>query len=570
MTRDKLFPYRLVIVFILLTMNLIQGTEIKLRSLAKQAFETVYDFYPVSATYVGFHQYDNRLAHYSTESVTNFVNKLQTILTEVEKINPAILSTDEQIDRELLISNLKMVIFQLKKLNHWQKNPTLYVDECIQGIYLLLLRDFARLSEPAQNVIKRLAQVPRVLSEARQNIINPCRTFTITAIEELKTGEKFIDQSAKELSRKFPELNKDLMTRLRQAIKAMGDYRKELLKILPELDDNFAVGKENFDYMLRTDLFLSFDSDSLLRFGENVFAQTDARINALINQKQKYEMTHPRPGEPALFPPKEFSKKDIIAYEEQEIDSMRVWVASREVATVPDYIGKITVVETPPFLRGILPGLALRPAGPLDSVQTSYLYIRPIPDLIDFETRQYYYHAVKYRRWKSGIVHEAYPGHHFQLSIANHHPSLIRKLQGNTLMIEGWALYCEQMVVDNGLYPDDLFKELRWLGGVRFRAARIILDVMLQTGKMNFDDAVKFMLDRFGPDTAYYQAEVLRYCLSPTQPLSYLVGKTQIMELRDEYRKKMGDQYSLKDFHDKLLAEGSIPISLIQKKLLNQ
>ena len=549
--------------------NINPATEITLQSLAKEFIDAFTAFHPVDATNIGIHQFDDRLSHYSTEEVTTYVKTLQNILSKAEQIKPEPLPIDEQIDRELLIANLKMELFQFEKLNHWQQNPNFYVDECIQGIYLLLLRDFAPLSVRAKNIAKRFAEVPRVLDEASQNIKNPSRTHTIAAIEELKTGETFFDQTTKELSKKIPELKQELLAGVKPAIKAMRSYQGKLKKLLPFLKADFAIGKDNFDYMLKTEHFLLFDSDSLLRIGEDALAKADFAINALRNRKQDYEMTHPKPEKPELIPPKDFSKPDILAYEASEIDSMKEWVSSHGIATVPDYLGKLVVVETPIFLRPILPGLAMRPAAIIDSVQTSYLYIPPIPDRLDAEAKNYYYNVIKYRQWKGGVVHEGYPGHHFQLSLANHQPSLIRKLQWNTTIIEGWALYCEQMVADQRLYPDDLFSDLRWLGGEKFRAARIILDVKLQTGKMTFDEAVNFLVDNFGPDTAYYQAEVRRYCLTPTQPMSYLVGKRQILELRDEYRKKMGNKYSLKDFHDKLLAEGSIPINLIQKKLLN-
>lgn len=560
----------LITLLILLNKNMAQENTSILDSLANDFIETLLESRPVSATLVGNHKYDDRLSHHSVKQVEHLVKKFQELLTKTELIDQGNFTIDKQIDQELLISNLKMEIFQLEKLRFWQKNPTLYVDECIQGIYLLLLRDFAPISVRARNVALRLAEIPRVINEAQQNIKDPPKTFTIAAIEELQTGEKFIDQSTKELSKQIPELRKALMTNAKQAIKAMAGYRKELQKLLPKLKDNFAIGKENFDYILKTDHFLTFDSDSLLRLGENIFAKTDFAINVISQRKIEYEMKLPKSKKPELILPKEFSRQDILAHQEQEIDSMRVWVKNNAIATIPDYLGNIDIVETPSFLKGIIPGLALRPAGPLDSVQTSYLYTPPIPNQMDDTTKYWYYIRVNNHLWRNGILHECYPGHHFQFSIANRHPSLIRKLQASTTMIEGWALYCEQMVVDNGLYPDDLFKELYWLSGVKFRAARVILDVMLQTGKMTFDEAVKFLLDRFGTNTTYYQKEVRRYCLMPTQPMSYLVGKTLIMELRDEYKQKMGDKYSLKDFHDKLLAEGSIPISLIRRKLLSQ
>ncbi|MBM3323345.1 DUF885 domain-containing protein, partial [candidate division WOR-3 bacterium] len=212
--------------------------------------------------------------------------------------------------------------------------------------------------------------------------------------------------------------------------------------------------------------------------------------------------------------------------------------------------------------------IAMEPAAPLDSVQTSYMYIPPVPDPLDSASRADYFRRTLNHGPRGGIVHEGFPGHHFQMSLANHHSSFIRRLQWHTPLVEGWALYCEQAVVEQGLYPPDPFPDLRWLGGVKFRAARVIVDVQLHTGRMSYDDAWRFMARNCWADSAFMQAEVRRYCMSPGQPMSYLLGKTQLLALREEYRARMGEQFTTRDFHDRLLAEGSIPVSLIRRKLL--
>jgi uncharacterized protein (DUF885 family) len=122
--------------------------------------------------------------------------------------------------------------------------------------------------------------------------------------------------------------------------------------------------------------------------------------------------------------------------------------------------------------------------------------------------------------------------------------------------------------VEQGLYGPDPFPQRRWLGGVKFRAARIVVDASLHTGRMGYGDALRFMMEQFGPDTAFFSGEVRRYCLSPGQPMSYLVGKTQIMALREDFRRQQGEQFSLRDFHNRLLGEGSVPVALIRRKLL--
>jgi uncharacterized protein (DUF885 family) len=540
----------------------------ELQSLGKKVYATLWEFHPVNATYQGFHQYDDHLGRYTPKTVAEVTKKLKGYIQDVDKISPLTLSPDDQIDRELLVSNLEMELFRLEKLRTWESNPMVYADECVGGVYYLLLRDFAPLQGRAKSTAQRMTEVPRVLEDARKNVKDPPRIYVFSAIEELKTGEEFYAQTAKDLGEQFPGLKKELSANSAKAVQAMRAYREEMEKSLPSLKDDFAMGKENYDYLLKTAHFLPFDSDSLLRLGERMLAWSDSLIKVQQKAKEAYDKAHPQPPEPFVPAPRDFSKKDLLAYDAREIDSMRAWVRDKNIATVPDYVGKLEVMEIPPFLRGIIPGIAMEPPAPLDSVQTSYFYIHPIPEPLDSARRQRYFDSARFRRWKGSVVHEGYPGHHLQLSLANHHPSLIRKMQGDIPLIEGWALYCEQMAVDQGLYPDDGFPDLYWLGGVEFRAARVILDVKLHTGKMTYDEAWRFMVREVGADTDFAQGEVRRYCLEPGQPMSYLVGKAQILALREEYRRKMGRHFSLKDFHDRLLAEGSIPLPLIRRKLL--
>jgi len=397
---------------------------------------------------------------------------------------------------------------------------------------------------------------------------DPPRLFAQAAIEELSDAEDFFTESATELGKEVPELSARLASSAKQARAAVRSWRAELQKSLPRLKDSFAMGKADFDYLLATDKFLDFDSDSLLRLGESLFAATGERQKARrLVQSVELKKHPPEPprDEPA---PETYSKPDILADEQEEGDSMRAWVERSNTATVPSWVGPLKVVETPAFLRRVIPGIAMEGAAPLDSVQQGVMYVPPLPETLNADQRRLYFNVGRRRGYRGSIVHEGLPGHHFQLSIANHNPSFIRRLQFNTPLIEGWALYCEQMVVEQGLYPPDSFSDLRWLGGVWFRAARVIVDAKLHTGRMSYDDAWKFMVENCWPDTQFFQAEVRRYCLSPGQPMSYLVGKTQILALRDEYRRKRGDRFTLKDFHDRLLAEGSIPVSLIRRKLL--
>jgi uncharacterized protein (DUF885 family) len=546
------------------------GASGRLDSLGRAAFRTLWEFHPVDATRCGFHEFDGRLGDYSPARTAALKLAVNRLLSRLDALDTLTLSLDDRIDRELLVSNLKMELFWLDRFKLLERNPFFYSDECIGGVYYVLLRDFAPLPVRALRAAERMEDVPRFIKQAQANIKNPPRLYTEAAIDELQDAERFFKESAAELGKQVPELAARLAAAADKAVNSVRAWRAGLELELPRLSDSFAMGREKFDYLLATDKFLDFGSDSLLRMGENLFERTDSVMKVLREEEAEVHKRHP-PEPPKDEPaPAGFSKRDVLADEQTEVDSMRVWVECSNTATVPAWVGPLRVVETPAFLRRVIPGIAMEGAAPLDREQTGYMYIPPLPDRFDTALARRYYNSGRRHGHRGGIVHEGLPGHHFQISVANHNPSFIRRLQFNTPLIEGWALYCEQMVVEQGLYPPDSFPDLRWLGGVWFRAARIIVDAKLHTGKMSYDDAWKFMVDKCWPDTAFFKAEVRRYCLSPSQPMSYLVGKTQILALRDEYRRKAGDKFSLRDFHDRLLAEGSIPVSLIRRKLLTE
>ncbi len=539
--------------------------SLRLEALARRTYEAIWTFRPVAATRAGVHKGEARLSSYTPARVAAYVRKLKALLTELEGIDTARLSLDGRIDWLLLRANLGGELFWFVRQPQWQKNPVLYADECLGGVYYLVLYDYAPLKRRAAAVAGRMAEVPWLLAEARRNVKFPPRLFAEAAIEMLQAGTDFFQKTATALAESCPALRRNLLGSAQRAVRAMDDYRRELEAVLPSLPDSFAMGRTDYEFLLQKVKFLDFGVDSLVALGERMYAWSDSLSRELRAQKARAESLNPQAEKGEEPAPEGFSKQELLAYYRAEVDSMRAWVANSGFATVPDYVGKLGVMETPAFLLGVIPGLAMEPAMALDSNQDATILIATIPEEFDSAQREYYYRRMRNRRFRGAVVHEGFPGHHFQICRANHHPSLIRRLQGDDCFIEGWALYCEQAVVEHGLYPPDPFPQLGWLGGVKFRSARVILDAKLHTGEMSYDQAVNFLLERFGADTASYRAEVKRYCLTPTQPLSYVVGKAQIMELRQEYLQR---GHTLREFHDRLLSEGSIPLSLVRRKLL--
>jgi uncharacterized protein (DUF885 family) len=216
----------------------------------------------------------------------------------------------------------------------------------------------------------------------------------------------------------------------------------------------------------------------------------------------------------------------------------------------------------------MITGIAYQPAGPFDSVQQGYFYVRPVPEDLDRAQLEARYRYVHRRGFRGSVVHEAYPGHHLQLQLSGRHPDPVRRWSQNMMLVEGWALYCEEEVYHHGLFGhEDPVQWLGVLGGIRFRAMRIVADVMLHTGQFSYEECVDWAIDALHITSEsskdYIRREIRRYTYQPTYQMSYLMGKREIMKLRETAMARDGENFDLKAFHDALLAEGSIPPTLL-------
>jgi uncharacterized protein (DUF885 family) len=383
--------------------------------------------------------------------------------------------------------------------------------------------------------------------------------FIETASEALDEGIKLIDDVCLELTTKFPNRAAEIKTAKDKAEMALRDFNLYCRDLQQSAKGSYSIGKKNLEFLLSDVHLLDTDSDSLLALGNNLYAQTDSEMTALEKRLPPAD-TMPRYGIPSL------SKDDVLSYYRWEIAQMRDYVIQSGYATIPDNFGQCIPMEIPTFMRGIIRGIAYEPPAPLDSFQNGFFYVRPLPDTFTEKQKADYLSYIYRRSFRGSIVHEGYPGHHLQLLLANRNQSKIRKIQQDNVLVEGWALYCEEMTYRQGLYGDDLRQWDGVLGGIQFRAVRIIVDIGLQTGRFTPQTALDFMNEKLGKNDYYYTAEIRRYCAYPTQALSYLTGKTMILRMRDKAKSIEGDKFDLKHFHDRLLSEGSISPVLIAQK----
>jgi uncharacterized protein (DUF885 family) len=538
------------------------GWASDLAVLSDEVLEEILDFHPITATHLGVHRYDARMPDYSENARKVKLRRFKELNERLKEIDTLMLSADDLVDYYLLGSFLDDEIFDLEVRNVYVQNPLLYVQSCINGVYSILIRHSTSTQTRLQAISARLKHIPVFLDTACQNIKNPPNILCDIGVEQLGEAERFIESVYERFKDSLTVADREEFRQAKIAtVAAMMRFAYWLEK--NQSDTFFSLGEENYNYKLRHVHFVNMTADSILKIGEYYLTSSKRMIDSLG------QIATPASRRLVALPP-DFGKKDVEHYRRDEIEALRDFVKEANFVTIPDCVGSIEVIETPSFLSVLIPGMAMIPPGPFDASNTSYFLVPPVPLSFDIAEAEYYYNYIDNRLFRGAVVHEAYPGHHLQLSIASKHPSTVRRAFQDLFFVEGWAMYCEEIMARGGLYGDTIGAMINFLEGVRYRAARIVVDVKLQTDVFTYEEALQFMVDIFGGGEDYYAREIKRYISNPIQPSSYLIGKIQLLQLREDYRRLAGDEFVLKDFHDDLLSHGSIPVELIKKLILQK
>jgi hypothetical protein len=339
---------------------------------------------------------------------------------------------------------------------------------------------------------------------------------------------------------------------IESASTSIGEFADYLDSLSVEADPGFALGRENLIRLLELKHLIREDPEDLADYATHVIAAARKRLEELPASGGRLDFD--TTAALALTP------EGVLDLYRVEAESVLAFIARKDLMTAPAE-GKLEIAATPEFLKGMIPGHSYLPPGPLDETQVGRFYV-PLPAVFGPEDGMAYQRDFESGRLAASVIHEAYPGHHLQITTANRAPSLARKLQANVFAMEGWALYCEELIAEQGYGGPDGIR--RMLEGTIFRAARVIVDIRLQLGQYSLDEAIEFMINETGAPRSYLEKEVRRYAVEPAQAMSYIIGKREIEELRDDVRGEMGEDFTLKTFHDNLLSCGSIQPYLLR------
>ncbi len=527
--------------------------------LVEARFRRIVGDHPDFATFIGIHTEDHRLGNGERDAVLAEIAEDRTHLAAIEAIDPVGLSATVRFERDLEIHNLKRDIFDAEEVRIWERRSTA-LDGVGDPLFGLFARDFAPLPERLEAIASRLEATPAFLDASRSRAVQPqVRLWQTIEIETAGEIPSLFDEivAAGETALGPAELRR-LKRAADGARSAVADYRTWLETTLADGTDDWALGRERYDELVGLRAFDGLDADDILAVGEEQLAlNAEARVAAAreIDPNvpeptvvDRIKSDHPRTFEAALT-----AYRDVMV-------RARHHLIERDIVTVPDD-ERIEVIPTPEYIRNVIPFAAYFDPPKFDADPNGIYIVTPSVGDDPNAMREHNYSSIS-----NTSIHEAYPGHHLQLSVAGKHPSLTRALTNAPEFVEGWGMYSEQMMREQGFDDAPNFRLNMYTDAI-WRACRIILDVRMHRGELGVDESIRFMVDRTSFEEANARAEVLRYTYTPTYQLSYLLGKVLLLQLRADEAARLGPAFSLKRFHDTLLRNGSLPVSFHRRLL---
>ncbi len=535
---------------------------------AEMWLERLLEMAPVAATRFGDHRWDDRLGDYTPEAIEAQHQEILAAVDEFRGMDPSDFSLDGRIDHTVLVHILESFIRQHEELETHLRNPSEYLNEVTGGVFVLIIKDFAPLSERLHSALARVREVPRVLQEGQANII-PTRVPRVWAEIALEQAQ----QAAGLLAALLPSLAAEAAPEIQQEMAEAGQVAGQAIQkyatflqdeVLPQAAGDFAVGAKLFNEMLREEHMVDYDAERLLEIGWEQFRLTKALMEETARQIDPHKTVRELLEEAKADHP---TAEGLLDAYREAMSAARQYVIDHDIATIPEN-ETLRIIETPVYMRPVIPYAAYMAPGILEERQDGIFIVTPVDPNAPPEEQEQKLRGHSRTKLPVTALHEAYPGHHLQLVWANRQRTIPRRMSSflSSLFIEGWAFYCEELMEQLG-YIAAPVQRLGRLSDQLWRAARIIIDVSLHTRGMPVDQAVDFLVQECQLEPANALAEVRRYTLSPTQPQSYLMGKLAILELVEDYR-QANPGASMREIHDAILGCGSLPPRLMRQRLL--
>src|SRR5438105_4781575 len=531
---------------------------------------------PEDATELGDHRFDGRLTDYSPEARAKDLSTQKEFRDKLNTIDAPQLTGANNIDFRILKENIDYEIFRAEELKEPEWNPLVYMQSSANSLYLLVARNFAPAEKRVPNLRQRMEKIPGVIAQAKANLQHPPRVHTETAIEQTQGAINLVREGLSPLLDRAPQMKEELSPLQEKTAAALDDYKKWLQNdLLPRSDGNFRLGAEKFRKKLRFALASDLSMEEILKRAQADLQQTQTAIyETALPLYKKYSqnaddkiLTDKHKVTAAVLDKLAEQHPDdatIVGYAKDVVTEATDFVKSHSLVTVPNT--PLDVIAMPEFKRGVAVAYC-ESHGPVEKSGKTFFAVSPTPKDWSKERKESFFREYNNYEIRDLTVHEAMPGHYLQLAHANEFraPTLVRAIFRSGTFIEGWAVYCEQMMAEQGYGgPEAKMQQLK----MRLRAiANAILDQSIHAGNMTKKEAMDLMMKETFQQEGEAVAKWKRARLTSAQLSTYFVGATEHLDLRAAEEKKLGNDFDLKKYNDQVISYGSPPVKYVRALL---
>jgi uncharacterized protein (DUF885 family) len=546
------------------------NADTSFQQLADDYLKGYLDWRPQAAVGLGFHQYDGMLSDYSKTSLDNELKRLKNFEQKLSAIDTSSLSRKIFYDFRILRLAIKNDIFNFEDLKAYTHNPMTYAG--LIDVNLYIKRNYAPLEQRLQSVIAVENKAPALFAAAKENLDDSLpKPYVETAIAITQGTVEFLKG---DLLTALKEVKNDSLVNLfkasnESAIKAMNGFVSWLQKEkLPKANGHYAIGRENYQKMLLYNEDITISPEKILEIGLAELKEEQERFNSAAKiidpTKKPIDVYHAVKQEHS-------TAENLIPDTKKHLEIIRQFLIDKNIVTMPSEV-RVKVKETPQYARATSTA-SMDVPGPFEKATEAYYYITPVDPKWTEQQKKDWLSQFDYYTTDNVTVHEAYPGHYTQfLHLNASGATKIEKIFGSYAFIEGWAHYCEKMMIDEGYGNNgDSIQAAKYRltqsGDALLRICRLCVSEKMHCEGMTVDEGTKFFMDNWYQGDKPSRQEAIRGTFDPGY-LFYTVGKLEIFKLRDDYKKQEGDNFSLKKFHDQVLDNGMPPVKFLRELLL--
>jgi uncharacterized protein (DUF885 family) len=526
--------------------------------LVGEYIEDLYARHPNIAAASGIHAWDGRLEDYSAPAIANEAAAIKKFQSRLEKVPPLQLPLSEIFDYQILASNMNSRLLELEQIRSYQRSPQIYNDIISNGLLQIATIEYAPADSRIRHVISKEKQVPRLLDAARENVSGAPAVYLKVALESFKGTLGFIQN---DLPKAFAgvkdgKLQAEFKKSTRVAADSVAKYIKYLEQTKPDPSATFAIGKANYEAKLKYDEGIDIPVDVLLGIANRELAKTQEAFRKVASQIDPrrdamavwadIQADHPKAG-------------TLVEEARKQLDELVRFIGEKKIVTLPSDVRPV-VAATPDFMRWS--SASMWTPGPLESrPQPARYLITDVDPKWNEKQKEEYLGSINYAQLWTTSIHEAYPGHYVQGAFLKQVNSPVRKSWAFApgSFVEGWAHYTEQMMIEEGFHEGDPKIRMGQLADALLRLCRFVVGIREHTEGMTVDQATRFFMENAYMGETPSRIEAERGTFDPTY-LVYTVGKLAILKLRDDYKRYRKDEFSLQEFHDRLLSNGNAPI----------